>query len=142
MMDAAGSFRPFFLTANHCGISSLNASSVVTYWNFEAPTCGSLTGGSLANNQTGSVFRASKADVDMSLIELDSTPSPTFNVHYAGWDRSGNTTSGSVGIHHPSGDEKAITFNTDPLTVVNSCIGTGGTNSHWSMVWEQGTTEP
>jgi len=141
MMDAAGSFQPFFLTANHCEITSTNAGSVVAYWNFEAPTCGALTGGSLADNQTGSVLRASKADVDMSLIELDTVPDPAFSVHYAGWDRSGNTPSGSVGIHHPGGDEKAITINTDPLTIGNSCIGAGGTNSHWFMDWEQGVTE-
>jgi hypothetical protein len=142
VMDAAGTYTPFLLTANHCTITSVNAASVVTYWNYNSPTCGTLTGGSLADNQTGSVFRAAKFDVDMTLIELDSLPSPTFNVHYAGWDRTGNTPQQSTGIHHPAGDEKALSFNLNPLTSGNSCIGTGLVDSHWYMNWESGTTEP
>jgi hypothetical protein len=29
---------PYFMTANHCGISSGNAASLVVYWNFQSPT--------------------------------------------------------------------------------------------------------
>jgi subtilisin-like proprotein convertase family protein len=47
-----------------------------------------------------------------------------------------------VGIHHPSLDEKAITFNTDPLEKSDNCIG-GGTDTHWHIdQHEDGTTEP
>lgn len=42
---------PYFLTANHSGISSLNAQSVVVYWNFENSFC--RTPGSSASGQTG-----------------------------------------------------------------------------------------
>ncbi len=31
---------PYFLTANHCEITSSNAASLVVYWNFQSPTCG------------------------------------------------------------------------------------------------------
>src|SRR6266850_1750056 len=80
MMDASGDFRPFLLTANHCGINSGNAATVVAFWNFQSPTCGTHgIGGSTAQNQTGSTFRAAKADVDFSLIELTSMPSASFN---------------------------------------------------------------
>lgn len=142
IMDAESSFRSFFLTANHCGLDSLNAPSTVVYWNFESPSCGLLSGGSLGDNQTGATFRAARFDVDFALIELDQTPNPDFAVFYAGWDRSAAAPSGSVSIHHPSADEKAISFNNDPLATVNSCIGTGGNNTHWTMNWEAGTTEP
>ena len=143
VMDAASSFRNFFLTADHCGMDAGNAPSMVVYWNFESANCGDLSGGSLADNQTGAVWRAGSTPVDMSLLELDDDPDPAYGVYYAGWDRSGVAPSGSVGIHHPRGDEKAISFNTDPLTTVNSCIGTGGVNSHWLVDnWEDGTTEP
>ncbi|MEA3277322.1 MAG: trypsin-like serine protease [Pseudomonadota bacterium] len=147
LADEPGTFRNFVLTADHCGIGPLNALSVVVYWNFESPVCGQLDGGSLADNQIGASYRAGRSDVDITLIELSTTPSPSFNVYYSGWDRSNNPLSpplGSVGIHHPSGDEKAISFNLDPLVTVNNCIGTGGdsTDTHWEMDWEQGTTEP
>jgi subtilisin-like proprotein convertase family protein len=142
VMNATGDFRPYFLTANHCGLTSNTAPTVVAYWNYEAPVCGAQSGGSLTQNQSGATFRAARADVDFALIELSSMPSASFNVHYAGWDRSGTAPVGSVGIHHPAGDVKSICINTNLLTTVNSCIGTGGVNSHWSMNWEQGTTEP
>lgn len=143
IMDVSRSFRPFFLTANHCDVTPGNASTVVVYWNFESPTCGALDGGSLADNQTSATFRAARADVDVALLELDDRPAVASRVFYSGWDRSGAVPPGSVGIHHPEGDEKAISFNDDPLTTSNSCIGTGGRNTHWRVDnWEDGTTEP
>jgi hypothetical protein len=121
IMDVPGSFRPFFLTANHCGVDDFNASSVVVYWNFESPSCGWLCCGSLADNQTGATFRASDYDIDFALLELDADPDPGFNVCYSGWDRSGAVPLCSVSIHHPSGDEKAISINDDPLTISGDC---------------------
>lgn len=144
MMDAAGSFRPWFLTAAHCGLDNdADAASVVVYWNFESATCGDLDGGSLADNQAGASFRAIRADVDMSLVELDALPDPGFGVYYSGWDRSNAAPVGSIHIHHPNGDEKAISLNDDVLTTGNSCINSGGVSSHWIIDdYEQGTTEP
>jgi hypothetical protein len=93
------------------------------------------------DNQTGSTLRASRADVDVTLIELDNSPDPAFNVFFSGWDRSGFVPGGSVAIHHPNGDEKSISFNDDALTTINSCIG-AGIDTHWRVNdWEQGTTE-
>ncbi len=143
VMDVPGSFQPFFLTAYHCGVTAGNAATLTVYWNYESPVCGQLSGGSLSENQTGATFLASRQDVDMCLVRLDAPPSPISNVYWAGWDRSNTTPSGSVGIHHPGTDEKAISFNTDPLTTINSCIGGGGSNTHWEVDdWEDGTTEP
>ena len=142
IMDERRSFRNLFLTANHCDLTESSAPTVVVYWNYESPSCGSLSGGSFAYNQSGAHFRASKTDVDVALIELDDDPDPSWNVYYAGWDRSGTAANGSVCIHHPSGDEKSITFNTDVLTTSDSCIGTGGSSTHWFVSeWEDGTTE-
>lgn len=143
VMDADSSFRPFFLTAYHCGLTAANAPSLTVFWNFESPTCGALSGGSLADNQTGAVFRTRRQDVDMCLVELDDFPDPTSEVFYSGWDRSGDVPQGSVGIHHPNTDEKAISFNDDPLGTQGSCIVSGTSNTHWLVDnWEDGTTEP
>jgi hypothetical protein len=80
--------------------------------------------------------------VDVALLELDDRPAVASRVFYSGWDRSNAVPPGSVGIHHPNGDEKAISFNDDPLTTMNSCIGTGDRNTHWRVDnWEDGTTE-
>jgi hypothetical protein len=140
--DAEGDLRNYFLTANHCGLNGGNAASVVVYWNYQSPICGQLGGGSLAQNQSGAIFRAAKADVDFALIELEDVPDSSFRVFYSGWDRSGNQPGGAVGIHHPNGDEKAISFSTTSLTTVNSCIGSGGSATHWRVLWSEGVTEP
>jgi hypothetical protein len=141
--DVPRSFRPFFLTANHCRVNSGIAPSMVVYWNFESPNCGDLDGGLLDDNQTGATFLAARRDVDFTLVELDALPDPAFEVYYSGWDRSGNTPQGAVGIHHPRADEKAISFELDPLETANSCIGTGGLDTHWQVTdWDEGTTEP
>jgi hypothetical protein len=142
IMDAPGDFRPFFLTANHCGINSGNASTVVVYWNYQSPSCGQHgLGGSLSQNQSGSIFRAAKTDVDFSLVELNQIPSTSNRVYYAGWDRSGAPTIGCVGIHHPNADGKCISFSSNPLTTIDSCIGSGGSSTHWNVVWTSGVTE-
>jgi len=98
---------PYFMTANHCGINSGSAASLVVYWNFESPTCGALSGGSLSDFQTGSFFRSSYSTSDFTLVELDSAPNPDHNVSFSGWSRSSGASSSAVAIHHPNTDEKA-----------------------------------
>jgi hypothetical protein len=142
IMDVPGDFTPYFLTANHCGVGPGNAASLVVCWNFQAQTCGGPRNGSLADNQTGSTFRSGLDGPDFTLVELDAMPDPAWDVSWAGWDRSDAIPTGSVGIHHPSTDEKAITFNDDPLTHGNSCIRVA-TDTHWWIDdYERGTTEP
>ncbi len=144
IMDAPGSFEPYFLTADHCDVTAGNVASVVVYWNFESPTCGQLGGGSLSDNQAGAELLADREDVDMTLLKLNQRPPASYNVYYAGWDASGIAPTGSVGIHHPNTDEKAISFNTNVLTTGASCIlFQNTTNTHWYVDnWEDGTTEP
>jgi len=139
--NAAGDFRNYFLTANHCGLSPSNAASIVVYWNYQSPVCGEHGGGSLSQNQSGAVFRAARYDVDFALVELEETPDSNFNVFYSGWDRSGIAPANSVGIHHPSGAEKSISFCSETPATVNSCIETGGIDTHWQVVWSAGVTE-
>ena len=140
--DVPGTFRNFFLTANHCRVQAGNARSVTVFWNFESMVCGNLGGGSLEQNQTGAQFLAARGDVDFTLLELDDEPEPPFRVFYSGWDVSGEAPQGSVAIHHPSTDEKSISINDDPLTTADSCIGSGGVDTHWLVDdWEEGTTE-
>ncbi len=135
---------PYFLTARHCGISASNAASMVVYWNFQAPVCGQQSGGSLANAQTGAIFRANYAASDFALVELAALPDPSWNVTYSGWDRSDADPQWSVAIHHPRTDEKSISFENDP-SFTTSYLGTTipGNGTHiWVVDWDLGTTEP
>jgi hypothetical protein len=113
-------FRPYVLSANHCGVNSTTDSTVVAFWNFQSATCGTHGPGSTADSQTGATFRASNATSDFVLFELDAMPDPGFGVFYAGWDRSGVAPPGVATIHHPRADAKAISFaNTAPVIAGN-----------------------
>jgi lysyl endopeptidase len=134
---------PFFLTANHCGVTSGNAASLVVYWNFQSPTCGQHGGGSLNQFQSGSTFKASYSNSDFTLVQLNAAPNPAWNISYAGWDRSTADPPSAVGIHHPNCDEKSISFAYNPLTTTTYLSDTvPGDGTHLHVVWNDGVTEP
>ncbi len=142
--NTAEDATPYFMTANHCGIRTNNAASLVVYWNFESPTCGQHGGGSLADFSTGSTFLAGNATSDFTLVELDDAVDPAFNVSYAGWDNTSNDPVQAVAIHHPNTDEKSISFDFDPATTTDY-LGTvsPGDGTHIRVIdWDLGTTEP
>jgi V8-like Glu-specific endopeptidase len=134
---------PYFMTAYHCGIRSTNASSLVVYWNYRTSECGGTPDGSLSDSQTGSYFRAQYSPSDVTLVELDSDPDPAWGITFAGWDRTGNNATTAVAIHHPSCDEKRISFEYDSTTTT-SYLGTSvpGDGTHERVIdWDVGTTE-
>jgi lysyl endopeptidase len=113
-------FKPYVLSANHCGVNTTSDATIVAFWNFDSATCGTHGPGSTADNQTGAAFRASNAATDFVLFELAAVPDAAFNVFHAGWDRSGVAPPGVAGIHHPRADVKAISFaNTPPVVAGN-----------------------
>ncbi|MBN2448519.1 MAG: trypsin-like peptidase domain-containing protein [Phycisphaerae bacterium] len=135
---------PYFMTAYHCGITSSNASSLVAYWNFESPICGNQSGGSLNQYQTGSYFRAAYSSSDFTLVELDDDPNPSYNISFAGWNRSSANPTSAVAIHQPSCDEKSISFENDACTTTSYLnTSTPGDGTHIRVIdWDLGTTEP
>jgi len=144
MNNTAEDGTPYFLTADHCGINGSNDASMVVYWNFQSPECGQQGGGPLTDSQTGAILRASYGSSDFTLVELEELPDPSWNVTYSGWDRSDADPQRAVAIHHPSTDEKSISFEDDPTTTT-SYLGTTspGNGTHIRVAdWDDGTTEP
>jgi hypothetical protein len=142
--NTANDQTPFFMTANHCGISGSNAASLVVFWNYETSTCGGTPDGSLSDWQSGSFFRAGRSTSDFTLVELDDDPNPLWMVSFAGWDATGADANWACGIHHPNVDEKRISFEWDPTTTT-SYLGNSvpGDGSHVRITdWDVGTTEP
>ena len=140
--NTAEDATPYFLTAQHCVENASQASSVVAFWNYESPVCGQLSGGSLAQNQSGASLVSLwewRFGSDFALILLDEVPHPTFDVYYSGWDATGAIPNSSVGIHHPDGAVKAISFNEDPLTKED--YYSSGDHQWRVEQWEDGTTE-
>jgi hypothetical protein len=143
---------PYLLTAGHCVMNEDEASTLVAYWNYESPTCGALSGGTLTQNQSGSSFLASWWEEidgtyddgsDFTLLELDRKPDPTFNVYYAGWDARDYIPDATVTIHQPGGDEKAISFDHDAPTVTSRFQNSSPGDGLYFRIadWDEGTTE-
>ena len=154
--NTANDRRMFFITATHCLVDASNAATLVVVWNFESPSCrvpGSLASGSdavvgsLTQFNTGAIFRAATQNPfpggttgpksDTTLLELDDPADPAHNVYWAGWDRGATAAACSSGaacasIHHPSGDEKRITFSHTNLTTGSIA---NAQNVHWFVQW-------
>ena len=133
---------PYFMTADHCGIFSGNAPSLVVYWNYENSFCrppGSAASGGpgdgvLNQFSTGSIYRAGSATSDFTLVELNSPPNAAFGVSFCGWDASTSAPTSAVGIHHPATDEKRISFENQPPSLSTNFVTVND--------WDAGTTEP
>jgi len=147
--NTAGDQKMYFLTANHCGMGTADAAaSIVVYWNYQNSTCrtpgsaesGANGDGSLAQNQTGAVVRATYAASDFTLLELDDAADPAFNLSWSGWDRRDLAPAGATGIHHPRVAEKRITHSDNPLRV-EGYLGGSGTTHLWVQWNQRGTTE-
>lgn len=146
---------PYFMTAFHCGVGAGQAPSLVAYWNFENSTCrapgSSASGGNgdgvLSQFTTGATLRAASSASDFTLLELNSQPLEEYEVAFAGWDNRFYEPGGAVAIHHPSTDEKRISFEFDQTasTVgLTSSPEVGVLSSTHLKVrdWDLGTTEP
>lgn len=135
--------KPYFMTANHCGYTSSNASTLVAYWNYETSVCGGFPDGTLDEFSSGSFFRAASSPSDFALLELVAPPDPTYGVAYAGWSRASADAQNATTIHHPNVDEKRISFEYQPTTTT-SYLGTSvpGDGTHIRIEdWDDGTTE-
>jgi hypothetical protein len=144
---------PYFLTAEHCFSDAFpgqdpgqTAATAVVYWNYQSPTCGAVSGGSLSQSQSGAALVASSpANVggDFALMRLDDAPDPSFNVYFAGWDATGDIPAGVVGIHHPNTDEKALSFDNDPGAITNLYVDNPSLNGQYYRIggWDEGLTE-
>lgn len=144
---------PYFMTANHCGVGAGNAPSLVVYWNFEnsvcrqpgSPASGGAGDGSLAIFNSGATWRASNPATDMTIVELDDDVNPNANAFYAGWSREEAAPADTViAIHHPSTDEKRITFTfQDSYRAAGLSPNADPNGTHIAIPdWDIGTTEP
>jgi hypothetical protein len=151
--DTAGDHKMYFITANHCSVTSANAASLVVYWNYQNSFCrtpgsaasGQAGDGPLTQFHTGSFFRAASAASDFTLVELDDPPVAAYNHRWAGWDRStGNFACSAAtpcaGVHHPNTDEKRITYvTTTTATTSYNAPASPGDGTH---IWAHWATDP
>jgi len=131
---------PYILTANHCVNTSYKAERTVFIFNYENRICG-INYAAEKQSLSGSTIKATTPKIDFSLLELNTPPSDSLNIYFAGWRATPEESKSSVCIHHPDGDAKKISIDEEAPETAN--YGEGYLeNSHWLILrWEIGTTE-
>lgn len=133
---------PYFFSAAHCISLQSEASTLTTFWNYEAPTCGAISAGTNTQLTGGADLLFATLASDALLMRLRTTPPA--GAFFAGWNAATLTPSTPViAIHHPQGDIKKVSrgthsgfssnvqFPPDPQVVTSAARSS----------WAEGTTE-
>ncbi len=130
-------FVPYFLTANHCGITANNINSVEVRFLFQRnPATGIVPSVFTLPGLAGGSVLAENGGNDMTFIRLNGAVPA--GVTLAGWS-TGGPPNGSFSIHHPGGTFKRATF-FDPNFYL-FCPFTFDPN-YWVVLAQRGALEP
>jgi hypothetical protein len=103
--DSISSNTPYFMTASHCIDSQEAASTLQTYWFFDAVACGSHAIPPYATMPGGATLLARSDDYDWALLRLEHPP-PAGTILSA-WNSDPVAVGTQVSVmHHPEGDLK------------------------------------
>lgn len=132
---------PYFLTAEHCVGTALEANSIEVYWLWQRETCGGVlppvyavprTGGGadlMVSAEAPTLFPGGS---DFALLRLRNQPPA--EITYLGWTTGPPPLGTSITcIHHPRGDYKRISFGDTIEGAAYSTVHRVG--------WNEGTTE-
>jgi PKD repeat protein len=148
---------PYFLTAYHCSEANGRVATVEDlnqwqfYFHFEHTGCDNSTPVAAYRTAIGAQ-RLAASDInggsDGLLLRLNTDIPDDWDVYFNGWNRSNTPMNSGVGIHHPRGDLKKISFVTAPATndTWMSAEGVGAPDAHWYVLWgtmngKRGVTE-
>jgi len=141
--NTAVNSKPYFLTADHCGEGS--TPTFLNQWvfdfNYEIINCSNTTTAPTPQSMTGASLKSRYVDSDVLLLELNQNVPLGYNAYLNGWDKAATLPAGGIGIHHPSGDVKKFSRDTDALTSVNVDGGATASGSFLNVSWNNGITE-
>ena len=131
---------PYFLTANHC-LGNVSNWAFRFNWRSPNPQCATTnnsTNGTFDQTVSGANLLASNSGSDFGLLEITAPLPTTWDLVWAGWDRSSIPANFVVGIHHPSGDIMKVCRDDDQPSMSVQ----GGAQVWFLDEWETGVTEP
>ena len=133
--------KPYVLTANHC---YSDPATWIFRFNWQADGCVNPGVSPSFESLSGAILRARRTPSDMCLVEITGgliggTVPESYNPFFAGWNNSNTPPTSTVGIHHPSGDIKKISFDDNPA-VTAQAMGSSEPESSWEVVWDRNTT--
>lgn len=130
---------PYVLTANHCFSNPSNWSFRFN-WISPNPVCGtnaSSQNSTNFNTISGASLKARRFQTDFCLVEINNNIPESWDVVYAGWDRSDNIPNRTFGVHHPAGDIMKVCRDDDAPGKLNQ-----GGELVWRVFnWELGVTQ-
>ena len=104
---------PYFITAHHCISTQAAASNLITYWNFQKSRCYGPNPSMVTQLTGGAKLLSTGSSTDYTLLRL--YQNPPSGTGFAGWTAAPvDYGSEVVGIHHPQGDLKKISFRYSP----------------------------
>ena len=133
--DSTMTFTPYFLTASHCIDSAEAASTINTYWFFDAVACNSQAVPPYVLVAGGAMLLGRSVDYDWALVRLNS--SPPGGTYFSAWRAEVVPQLATISvIHHPMGDLKKFSQGTaQPYTTFDDG------SSFITAKYTQGSTE-
>lgn len=135
-------FAPILMTARHCINTQTEANNLCVIWFYQTDSCPEGTAPSLNTlpRNDGTLLLKTNQDSDWTLLGLYDPPGTNC---YVGWDSHfWDTAELAVGINHPGGQPKRISFGfTAPLVDTFSCSAVGSDNQ-WLIFWDDGRIGP
>jgi hypothetical protein len=132
---------PYLYSANHCISTQTEASTLITYFNYDNPVCRGpdITPGQSRVVQGGAALLYADTNTDVLLLRLNGTPPST--AFFSGWDSDIITGSTPITVlHHPAGDPKKVTIGqtlSPPFTALSEL----GNTLYITPTYTSGTTE-
>lgn len=152
--NLAKDFKPYILTALHCGPGNTTTANQMLLWkfyfNYEAPACENPSVEGMLNTHfiTGCERIADSEDhnsgsiekSDFLLVKMGNSGNQDavlqklidFDAYWNGWDSTNEISTEGVGIHHPAGDIKKISTYLSPVT---SSTWASIPDTHWEVKW-------
>ncbi|MFW6103795.1 MAG: T9SS type A sorting domain-containing protein [Bacteroidota bacterium] len=138
--------QPYILTANHCLNTQEDAEESVVTFNYEVTECNgeelryedeqSMAGTDLVSTTP------ENDQLDFTLIELSNSVPINYKPYFAGWSLETENIRRSASIHHPEGDVKKISIDSNTVEVNTYPGGLYNDSSHWLVKeWDLGTTQ-
>ena len=149
--NTTNNYTPYVLTANHCledanldAVNNPNANQWTFYWAYEHSGCVNIPIQPTHRTTVGATVIANNSLSDFALLKLNTAQDPNkvqgITPYYLGWDRSGNSGTGGVGIHHPRGDVKKIsTYTMTPQSTAYLSNTVNSNENNWRIIWSQTT---
>jgi hypothetical protein len=132
---------PYFLTANHCQDTQIDAQFTEFFWFYQTATCGGPPPSIFnAERSLGATLLSTNPASDYTLLMVEGTLPA--GVTWVGWNAKAIPNGlGVTAIHHPDGDYKRISFGTKGG--VNTCGSfTFPESNHVRVNWTDAPTEP